>query len=158
MCQFSFRADIQAWSTSRALIRSFRILTPFNPKCVGRFSKTFNLSAWKGPHLSRLGSSLETHYSDKLTVDFLAAEIGLGRRTLERRFRQATNNTVSEYVQRVRIEAAKKRLESGGKAVIEVMYDVGYSDLKAFRKVFKTITGMTPRDYRRKYNRDAVSI
>ena len=48
----------------------------------------------------------------------------------------------------------KKQLESGRKTVNEVMYDVGYSDTKAFRDVFKKITGMSPIDYRNKYNRE----
>ncbi len=69
----------------------------------------------------------------------------IGRRHFERRFKKATNNTPVEYIQRVKIEAAKKDLESGRKTVNEVMYDVGYSDIKAFRTVFKKITGLSPR-------------
>jgi YesN/AraC family two-component response regulator len=62
-----------------------------------------------------------------------------------------------EYIQRVKIEAAKKCLETSRKNVNEVMYDVGYSDSKAFRSVFKKITGLSPIDYRNKYNRQLVS-
>ena len=69
---------------------------------------------------------------------------------------KATSNTVMEYIQRVRIEAAKKALESGRKTVNEVMFDVGYSDAKAFREVFKKMAGMSPVDYRSKYNRSAA--
>ena len=75
---------------------------------------------------------------------------------MERRFKKATANTVMEYIQRVKIEAAKKNLESGRKNVNEVMYDVGYSDPKAFRTTFKKITGLSPVDYRNKYNREAA--
>ena len=78
------------------------------------------------------------------------------RRTFERRFKKATNNTVIEYMQRVKTEAAKKQLEHGRKTVNEVMYDIGYNDAKAFRDVFKKITGMSPLDYRNKYNRIAI--
>jgi len=83
----------------------------------------------------------------------LADQFGIGRRTLERRFKKATHNTLSEYIQRVKIEASKKQLESGRKTVSEVMYDVGYSDSKAFRDVFKKIAGLSPIDYRNKYNK-----
>lgn len=96
---------------------------------------------------------IEKHYAEKITVDELADKYGIGRRTFERRFKKATTNTVVEYIQRVKIEAAKKQLESGRKNVNEVMYDVGYTDVKAFRDVFKKIAGMSPVDYRNKYNK-----
>ena len=95
---------------------------------------------------------IEKHYQTKLTVDELADKYGIGRRTFERRFKKATSNTVVEYMQRVKMEAAKKQLESGRKTVGEVMHDVGYTDTKAFRDVFKKVTGMSPVDYRAKYN------
>lgn len=59
--------------------------------------------------------------------------------------------TIAEYQQRVEIEAAKERLEAGRDSIFEVMYDVGYSDIKAFRNIFKKTTGVTPLDYRKKY-------
>ena len=100
---------------------------------------------------------IEGGYRERITVDGLCSTLAVGRRSLERRFKQATGNTVSEYVQRVRIEAAKKSLETGRKSVNEVMFDSGYSDTKAFREVFRKIAGMSPLDYRMKYNRQAVS-
>ena len=96
---------------------------------------------------------IENNYNDKLTVDRLSDLFGIGRRTFERRFKKATNNTVIEYTQRVKIEAAKKELEQGRKNVNEVMFDVGYTDTKAFRDVFRKITGMSPIDYRNRYKR-----
>jgi len=97
---------------------------------------------------------IEKHFADKITVDQLSNKFGIGRRTFERRFKKATRNSIVEYMQRVKIEAAKKQLESGRKTVNEVMYDVGYTDTKAFREVFKKITGMSPVDYRYKYTRE----
>lgn len=99
---------------------------------------------------------IEKNYQQKLTVDELADKYGVGRRTFERRFKKTTSNTIIEYIQRVKIEAAKKQLEAGRKTVNEVMYDVGYFDTKAFRGVFKKITGMSPVDYRNKYNRQVM--
>lgn len=98
---------------------------------------------------------IENNFQRRITIDELSTKFALSRRSLERRFKRATNNTVSEYIQRVKIEAAKKRLETGGKNITEVMFDVGYSDTKAFRGIFKKITGMTPLDYRNRYNKDA---
>ncbi|GGG97866.1 AraC family transcriptional regulator [Parapedobacter pyrenivorans] len=95
---------------------------------------------------------IEKNYANRLTVDAIADKFGVGRRTFERRFKKVTANTVVEYIQRVKIEAAKKQLETGRKTVSEVMYDVGYTDPKAFRDIFKRIAGLSPVDYSNRYN------
>ena len=100
---------------------------------------------------------IEKHVQDKLSVDELAANVSIGRRSFERRFKQATNNTVLEYILRIKVEAAKRSFESSRKNINEVMADVGYTDTKSFRTIFKKITGLTPVDYRNKYNKMAVS-
>lgn len=100
---------------------------------------------------------IENHFQDKLTVEQLADMFALGRRSLERRFKKATNNTVVEYIQRVKIEAAKKSFETSGKNINEVMYDVGYTDTKAFRTTFKKISGLSPVEYRNRYNKSAAA-
>src|SRR4029077_19907423 len=96
---------------------------------------------------------IEKNFQDKITIDQLASMLSIGRRNLERRFKRATSNTVVEYIQRVKMEAAKKGLETYRKNINEVMYEVGYSDNKAFRTTFKKITGLSPVQYRNKYNR-----
>ncbi len=99
---------------------------------------------------------IEANYTEKMNVDELCSKFGIGRRTFERRFKKATNNSIVEYMQRVKIEAAKRQLETGRKTVSEVMYEVGYNDTKAFRDLFKKITSMSPVDYRNKYNKDNI--
>ena len=97
---------------------------------------------------------MESNVGQKISVDQLAVRFAISRRNFERRFKKATSNTPVEYLQRVKIEAAKKSLESGRENINEVMYAVGYSDSKAFRNLFKKITGLSPLEYRKKYNRD----
>ncbi len=101
---------------------------------------------------------IEKHYNDRITVDMLADMLALGRRSLERRFKKATCNTVVEYIQRVKIEAAKKNFETNRKNINEVMYEVGYTDTKAFRETFKKITGLSPIDYRNRYNKEVLRV
>jgi transcriptional regulator GlxA family with amidase domain len=101
---------------------------------------------------------IEENVQEKLTVDQLAEMVALGRRNLERRFKKATANTVVEYIQRVKMEAAKMSLEASRENVNEVMYQVGYSDPKAFRTTFKRLTGLSPVEYRQKYNREMASV
>ena len=96
---------------------------------------------------------IEANIQDKITIDELAEKFTIGRRTFERRFKNATKNTVIEYIQRVKVEAAKRSFESSRKNIFEVMFDVGYTDTKAFRDLFKKITGLTPIEYRNKYNK-----
>jgi transcriptional regulator GlxA family with amidase domain len=106
--------------------------------------------------IRRAQEFIEQNYTERISVDDLAREFAIGRRSLERRFKRATNNSIAEYIQRVKIEAAKRVFESSRKNITEVMFDVGYSDTKAFRTVFKKITGLTPIEYRNKYNKPAL--
>lgn len=105
-------------------------------------------------HVKKAQEFIENNYQNKITIDELAAMFALSRRNLERRFKKATRNTVTEYIQRVKIEAAKISLESSQKNVNEVMSNVGYQDPKAFRTIFKRFTGLSPIQYKNKYNRE----
>ncbi len=100
---------------------------------------------------------IEKNYQEKISVKDLSAYMALSRRTFERRFKNATSNTVLEYLQRVKVEVAKKELEKGHKSVNEVMYEVGYNDPKSFRDIFRRITSMSPLDYQRKYSLHALA-
>lgn len=99
---------------------------------------------------------IESKLDEKISVEDLSSRFAVGRRNFDRRFIKATGNTPLEYSQRVKIESAKKAFETTRKTINEVMYDVGYSDVKAFREVFRKITGMSPLEYRTKYNKEAV--
>ncbi|MDM1296152.1 helix-turn-helix domain-containing protein [Sphingobacterium sp. N143] len=110
------------------------------------------------PDIQRAQDYIERKYEEKITVEDLANYVNIGRRTFERRFKEATNNTPIEYMQRVRIEAAKKFFEASRKNVSQVMYDVGYTDTKAFRDIFRKITGLTPIDYRNKFAKVSYEI
>ncbi len=96
---------------------------------------------------------IESNYKQKISVDQIASLVSMGRRNLERRFKKATANTIVEYIQRAKVEAAKLALESTHDNVDDVMSMVGYTDPKAFRSVFRSITGLTPIDYKTRYNR-----
>jgi len=108
--------------------------------------------------IQKVQDFIEVNIEEKMTVDELAEFVLLGRRSFERRFKAATNNSVIEYIQRVKIESAKRSLETSRKNVTEVMFDVGYTDTKAFRDLFKKITGLTPIEYRNKYNNMSLEV
>ena len=98
--------------------------------------------------------SLEKNYQNKLSIEKLSTELGIGRRNFDRRFIKATGLTPLDYLQRVRIEAAKKMFETSRKTVNEIMYEAGYNDPKAFREVFCRVTGLSPVEYKAKYNKE----
>lgn len=97
---------------------------------------------------------IEANPEERISVATLSSMFSLGRRTFDRRFIKATGNTPVEYAQRVKVEAAKKAFETNRKNIHEVMYEVGYADIKAFREMFKKITGMSPLAYRSRYNKE----
>ena len=101
---------------------------------------------------------IEDHVDEKISVEHLSSKFAVGRRNFDRRFIKATGNTPIEYSQRVKIESAKKAFETTRKTINEVMYDVGYSDVKAFREVFRKITGLSPLEYRGKYNKESALV
>jgi transcriptional regulator GlxA family with amidase domain len=96
---------------------------------------------------------IEDHFQDRISFEKLSAQLGTGRRNFDRRFIRATGFTPLDYLQRVKVERAKKAFETTRKTVNEIMYDVGYNDAKAFRDVFGRITGLSPLEYRGKYGR-----
>ncbi len=125
---------------------------------VDRFSQSsFIMFTGQKEHndvpVKRAQEFIESNFHEKLSVEQLANMFALGRRSLERRFKKATQNTIVEYIQRVKVEAAKKSLETSDKNIYEVMYDVGYNDTKAFRTTFKKIAGLSPLSYKKKYNK-----
>lgn len=103
--------------------------------------------------IKKVQEFIEKNYRDKITVNQLSKSFALGRRSLERRFKKATSNTLVEYIQRVKIEAVKKQMEKKQETVNELMYDVGYNDPKSFRNLFKKCTGLSPTDYQKKFSK-----
>lgn len=98
---------------------------------------------------------IEENYQDKISIEKLSSDLSIGRRNFDRRFIKATGLTPLDYLQRVKIEAAKKMFETTRKTVNEIMYEVGYNDSKAFRDVFSRVTGLSPVDYKSKYNKES---
>jgi transcriptional regulator GlxA family with amidase domain len=95
---------------------------------------------------------IESKFKTDISVEQIAGQVNMSKRNFIRRFKNATTLNPIEFIQKIKVEAAKKALESGETNIAAVTYDVGYNDLKTFRTVFKKITGLTPIEYRNKYN------
>lgn len=107
--------------------------------------------------VSRTQQLIEQTYNQAGTIEHIIRDIPASRRNVVRRFKQAVGITPIEYLQKTRIEAAKKMLEQTRRGILEVMLSSGYNDLKSFRQLFKKITGMTPAAYREKFNRSKAA-
>ncbi|KJR97257.1 MAG: hypothetical protein VR65_06545 [Desulfobulbaceae bacterium BRH_c16a] len=95
---------------------------------------------------------LEANSFESVTNRELAAKAGLGERTFMRRFKKVTGDTPLLYLQQLRIEAARKFLETTSETIEEVTLHVGYEDISSFRKLFKKHTGLSPTAYRKKFS------
>jgi transcriptional regulator GlxA family with amidase domain len=90
-------------------------------------------------------------------IEEMARWSGLAPRTFKRRFKAATGHTPIAYVQRIRVERAKRLLETSDEAIERISWTVGYEDPASFRRLFKRLTGLTPGAYRQRFRVPAIS-
>ncbi len=105
----------------------------------------------KDEQILKIQDTLERNFNQDIDLDQLSQKHAMGRRTMERRFKTATGDTPLMYLQRVRVEEAKRSLESNNMTVDEISYQVGYEDTPFFRKIFIKHTTMRPNEYRAKF-------
>jgi transcriptional regulator GlxA family with amidase domain len=94
---------------------------------------------------------IDEHHATAGPVDAMIQRSGLPASTFTRRFRTATGHGPIGYVQRIRVEHAKRQLETTGEPIERVSWAVGYEDPAAFRRVFRRLVGMAPGEYRRRF-------
>ena len=97
---------------------------------------------------------IEEHFPQRLGISMLAGRANMSERTFQRRFKESTGDTPLNFIQKVRIEAARDLLETGNRSFEEITCMVGYEDPGSFRKIFLRQTGLLPRDYQRLYRKE----
>lgn len=108
--------------------------------------------------IARVQQYMEKNYNKAISMTEMAGISNMSPRNLARRFEQATSNTPLEYLQRFRIENAKKLFENKNYGIAQIAMKCGYEDISFFRKVFKRHVGMTPREYKDKYGRGSLKV
>ncbi|MFB0975340.1 MAG: helix-turn-helix domain-containing protein [Tolumonas sp.] len=100
----------------------------------------------------KLQQWLEVHFPESCSLPQLAGLAAMSVRTLQRRFQMATKLTIGSYLQHLRLEKARELLETTMLSVEQIIGLVGYDDRSSFNKLFKTQTGLSPKDYRQRFN------
>ena len=118
------------------------------PYCMYQFRKDHS-----DDQILTIQDWIEKNYNQNFNYDSLARSSGLSRRTMERRFKNATGETPLTYQQGIRVEVAKRLLENESRSFDEITYQVGYEDSSTFRKIFSKQTGLVPTEYRKKFQR-----
>jgi transcriptional regulator GlxA family with amidase domain len=144
-----FHGSTVALQSSKAMLHDFS-RTSQTPYIVYHPKKDHG-----DPKILAIQKQMENRYSQEFDPDRICRSNGMSRRTFERRFKSATGDTPLVYLQRIRVEAAKKMLEAGSQTCDEVAFRVGYEDSGFFRKLFIKHTGLRPSDYRLKFRRSA---
>ena len=103
--------------------------------------------------IENIQNYIEQNLDKNLSVEELAKKINMSLRTFMRNFKKATGDTPNAYIQKVRVEKAKKMLESGLNRIEQVSLEVGYNDFASFRKTFKKNVGLNPSEYKKLYSR-----
>lgn len=94
---------------------------------------------------------LESHIASNILMEDVAEAFGLSMRNFIRRFKEATEQTPIQYLQNLRLEKAKLLLESSQEAFDQITLQVGYEDGNSFRRLFKQRVGLSPSDYRKRF-------
>ncbi|WP_201556229.1 GlxA family transcriptional regulator [Psychrobacter sp. 72-O-c] len=118
-----------------------------------------NVTLYK-PHsdhlVKRVQEFIEDNFDQLIQVRDLAAMVNITPRTLNRRFQSCMAMRPIEYIQAVRIEQAKRLLESGDVTIKSLADQVGYSDISSFTRLFKRATELTPKEYQNKFSRMSI--
>ncbi len=96
---------------------------------------------------------MEKKLSEPISFTDLASSVGISSRHFKRRFKQATGDSPQTYLQRLRLETAKRKLESSTDSFEGITWQVGYENPNSFRRLFKENIGLTPREYRDRFGR-----
>ncbi len=129
----------------KALLMEPRMIQ--SPYVIFDFQKDHNDSIIK-----KAQGHMEKEFAEAISVEVLASNLGISPRHFVRRFKNATGDSPLKYLQRIRIEAAKQKLEETGQSINEITQDIGYEDPNSFRKLFKKNTGLSPGEYRNRFS------
>lgn len=134
------------------------LLKPIDPDVLNDTLSRALAGVMKGSSedpIAQIGTYIEQHFAEELSLQGMSERFYLSREYISRRFKQQYGLNLSEYVLTIRMNEAKRLLETSRQRIYEVAQAVGFSDDKYFRKVFKKQVGVTPNEFREQVQRQA---
>jgi transcriptional regulator GlxA family with amidase domain len=116
-----------------------------------QYSEPLQFQTQSVSRLSDLGTWIISHLSKDLSVEVLAAKACLCPRHFSRRFKTEFGHTPADFVERLRLDEARRRLSNGDNSIENVGLSVGFKSADAFRRAFERRLGLNPRDYRQRF-------
>lgn len=136
----------------RAAISCARVmLIDINRSAQLPYASTHELTQHSDDLVLRAQSMLLSDLRNPARPEQLAGRLRVTSRTLNRRFKAATGETPLEFLQKARVERAKRLLETTGLGVDEIVHRIGYEDASSFRRLFNRTTSISPLEYRRRF-------
>jgi len=115
----------------------------------------YSVPSWQKLHndreILRVQQLIESNFGRELTTEVMAQHANMSVRNFDRRFRHAVGEAPSNYLQKLRVEKAKRLLESTNDSIEEIIVKVGYEDDRSFRRLFRRLTDLSPKAYRVRY-------
>ncbi len=147
---------IQRFGSRQLMLDVARMFVLDPPEREQRYYATFIPNTRHADtRIAEVQALLHDAFGREHSISSLASQANMSERNFLRRFKAATGKTPVTYLQCLRVEAARSRLELTRDSFERISWDVGYSDTAAFRRVFQKIIGLTPSDYRRRFGRSA---
>ncbi|MEG2116540.1 MAG: AraC family transcriptional regulator [Clostridia bacterium] len=128
--------------TSDAYLVNLRVL-----ELLRLVSQSYINESFDNPLITKAITFIDGNFSSNLTIEQIATFVNLNRSYLQRQFKEATNQTIIDYIANLRIEKAKKMMSATSLPIVDIAIDVGYNSRQSFFKAFKKITGMSPTEY-----------
>lgn len=94
---------------------------------------------------------LESHYTDKFSLDEIAGALFVNKNYLARVFKETTGSTLLQYHNRLRCQRAQELLMDPGYSMSVIAFKSGFASASHFSRIFRNVTGLTPSEYRKQH-------
>jgi len=150
---FNFALTLIERYGSRALARCCAKVLLIDPNRTSQAPYCLDLEkkGHKDAAILKAQQFMEENYASIIAVDQVAVHVGISSRHFKRRFKKATSRTPLTYLQNLRIDQAKKKLESTIDSIEEITRHIGYENSSTFRRLFRQRVCLSPREYRDKF-------
>lgn len=129
-------------------IARFMVMVLRRQSGQSQFSSQLMAEATEDPRIRKVQLHIWENPTADLSLEALAGQAAMSKRTLGRRFAEVTNNTISRYIEDVRLNMARRLLEGSGQSIQTIATNAGFGTTTTMRRVFARRLGVSPGNYR----------